>query len=121
MSPTVFDLFSQVEMEYLTVKQGGVLGDTVEVEKTINGIFKNRAGETSQNGMELHTSSATAHVHPEDFNIASVQDLVGHGIRYGGVDYEIVGATAGTNFDNHKVEHYTLTLQVANYASTSED
>lgn len=121
MSPTVFDLFSQVEMEYLTVKQGGALGDTVEVEKTINGIFKDRSGQTSQNGMESHTSSATVHVHPEDFDIESVQDLVGHGIRYGGVDYGIVGATAGTNFDNHKVEHYTLTLQVAKYAGQGND
>lgn len=117
MEPTVFDVFSEVEMQLLTVKQGGVLGDTVEVERTIRGIFKDRSGETSSNGMEAHTSAATVHVHPEDFE--NGYELVGHGIRYGGVDYEITGVTAGTNFMNHAIEHYTLTLQVAKYASTS--
>lgn len=119
MGPTVFDVFNEVEMELLTIKQGGVLGDTVEVEKTIRGIFKDRSGETSSNGMEAHTSSATAHVHPEDFE--NGYELVGQGIRYGGVDYQITGVTAGTNFVTHKVEHYTLTLQVADYASPSDD
>lgn len=118
MVPTVFDVFSEVDMDLLAIKQGGVLGDTVEVLKTIKGVFKERSGQTSSNGMEAYTSSATAHVHPEDF--VNGQELVGQGIRYGGVDYQIVGVTAGTNFENHKVEHYTLTLQVAKYGHYGE-
>lgn len=112
---TVFDVFPEVEMEYLTISRGNVYGNTVTDSKTIKGIFKLRAGETRSLNMEGYTSTATVHVHPEDF--ADDGNLVGNGIRYDGIDYEIIGMTAGTNFANSETEHLTLTLGVANYAN----
>lgn len=115
---TVFDVFKQVQMDYLTVEQSTVYGDTITAEKPIMGIFKTRNGQTQNYEMELKSSSATVHAHPEDF--ADINAIVGNGIRYQGQTYEIVGVTGGMNFDNGQMEHLTLTLEVADYASSSE-
>lgn len=110
---TVFTLFKEVEMEFLTVQQGTVYGNTVVDRKPIKGVFKARNGETFNQNAGLRTSSATAHVHPEDFQ--DVDGIVGNGIAYSGQEYTIQGVTVGTNFDTGKVEHLTLSLEVADY------
>lgn len=112
---TVFTLFNEVEMDFLTIRQGTVYGDTVIDRKPILGVFKTRNGESFNQNAGLRTSSATAHVHPKDFE--DVDGLVGNGIQYCGQTYSITGVTAGTNFDNGRIEHLTLTLEVAKYAS----
>lgn len=114
---TVFDVFTEVGMNYLTVDSGAVYGDRVTSSRPIKGIFKTRAGQTQTNNMENLTSTATAHVHPEDFD--DWIGLVGNGISYNGTDYSIVGMTVGANFVTGKTEHLTLTLEVADYASNS--
>lgn len=105
---TVFDVFREVDLTYLALNRARVYGNLIDQEKSIRGIFKVRGGMNTVNGLEAKDSSATAHVHPEDFE--SVDGIVGNGIRYNGVDYEIVGLTEGRNFNNNEVEHYTLTL-----------
>lgn len=115
---TVFDAFEEVQMDYLTVEQSTIYGDTITDEKPIMGIFKVRNGQTQNFEMELKTSTATVHAHPEDFN--DVNSIVGNGIRYNGQTYSIVGITGGQNFDNGQMEHLTFTLEVADYVGSSE-
>lgn len=105
---TVFDVFREVELTYLTLDRARVYGNLIDSEKTIYGIFKVRSGMNTTNGLEAKDSSATVHVHPEDFDI--LDGIIGNGIRYNGVEYEIVGLTEGRNFATNEVEHYTLTL-----------
>lgn len=116
---SVFDVFKEVTMTYLTVDRGSVYGNTVTEETPIKGIFKLRSGMTSNNNMEAHSSSATVHVHPEDFTDTS--KIIGNGIKHDGVDYEITGLTGGRNFDDGVMEHLTLTLEIADYACRSSD
>lgn len=110
---TVFSLFNEVEMKFLTVEQGTVYGNQVIDRKPIKGVFKTRNGQTFNQNAGLRSSSATVHVHPDDFE--DVDGIVGNGISYCGQDYSITGVTVGTNFDNGKVEHLTLSLEVADY------
>lgn len=110
---TVFSLFNEVEMKFLTVEQGTVYGNQVIDRKPIKGVFKTRNGQTFNQNAGLRASSATVHVHPDDFE--DVDGIVGNGISYCGQDYSITGVTVGTNFDNGKVEHLTLSLEVADY------
>ena len=114
---TVFDYFGSVEYEFLETTSSTVRGDVILSATEHEGIFKLRDGMV-EGDRELRTSDATLHVHPEDFE--SPEDLVGNGILYNGVFYEIVGCTAGTNFDTHEVEHYRLTLEIKKYANESE-
>lgn len=100
-------------MEFLEIDDGTVYGKNIKSCQPIKGIFKTRNGETMNQNAGLRTSSATAHVHPEDFE--NVDRIVGNGIRYLAQDYSITGMTAGVNFDNGKTEHLTLTLEVAKY------
>lgn len=110
---TVFTLFNEVEMEFLTVEQGTVYGNQVVDRKPIKGVFKARNGQTFNQNAGVRTSSATVHVHPEDFQ--GVDGIVGNGIAYLGQEYAIQGVTVGTNFDTGVIEHLTLSLEVANY------
>lgn len=105
---TVFDVFREVPLTYLVLDRARIHGNIIVGTKDITGVFKVRSGMNTINGLEAKDSSATAHVHPQDFD--SVDDIVGNGIRYNGVDYEIVGLTEGRNFATNAVEHYTLTL-----------
>lgn len=114
---TVFDYFGSVEYKFLETTSSTVRGDVILSATEHEGIFKLRDGMV-EGDRELRTSDATLHVHPEDFE--SPEDLVGNGILYNGVFYEIVGCTAGTNFDTHEVEHYRLTLEIKKYANESE-
>lgn len=114
---TVFDVFGSVEYKYLLTGSSTIEGDVILSATSHKGIFKLRDGMI-EGDRELRTSDATLHVHPEDFEHPEL--LVGNGVLYDGVFYEIVGCTAGTNFDTHEIEHYRLTLQVKKYANESE-
>lgn len=114
---TVFELFGSVEYKFLLTAHSTIAGDVIQSATTYQGIFKLRDG-TVDNIRELRTSDATMHVHPEDFD--NPQTLVGNGILYDGVFYEIVGCTAGTNFNTHEVEFYRLTLEVHKYTNEAD-
>ena len=116
---TVFTVFREVSMDYLVLQRGAVYGNLIASEKTISGIFKVRSGMNTTNGLEAKDSSATAHVHPEDFD--DIDSIVGNGIRYNGAEYEIVGLTEGRNFATNEVEHYTLTLNRLTASTMAED
>lgn len=107
--PTLFDVFPEIEMTYNVVHDGTVYGRRVVDSKPVWGIFKQRDGKTTTYNAEVATSAATAHLHPEDFEPG--EDLVGNGITYQGVDYQIVGQTVGRNFDTGVDEHITVTLE----------
>ena len=114
---TVFNYFGSVDYYYLITGNSTVKGDVILSAEEHSGIFKLRDGMV-EGDRELRTSSATLHVHPEDYE--NPEELVGNGILYDGVFYEIIGCTAGTNFDTHEVEHYRLTLQVKKYANEAD-
>ena len=114
---TVFDCFGSVSYKYLVIGSSTINGDKILSATEHQGIFKLRDGMV-QGERELHTSDATLHVHPEDFT--NPEELVGNGILYDGVFYTIVGATAGTNFNTHTVEHYRLTLEVKKYSNQAD-
>lgn len=114
---TVFDYFGSVEYEFLTTAHSTVEGDVIVSATPHQGIFKLRDGMV-EGERELRTSDATLHVRPEDYE--NPETIVGNGILYQGVFYEIVGCTAGTNFETHTVEHYRLTLQVKKYSNEAE-
>lgn len=114
---SVFDLFGSDSYKYLVTESSTIAGDVIKSATTHQGIFKLRDGMT-EGERELRTSAATLHVHPQDYE--HPEQLVGNGILYKGVFYEIVGSTAGTNFNTHTVEFYRLTLQVKKYANEAE-
>lgn len=118
---TVFDVFREDAFTYLTIKRGQVFGNQVVDTKELKGVIKVRSGftRTGQN-MELPggkniSDHPTIHAHPEDFS--DDNPIIGNGVRYNGLDYEIIGVTYGRNFDNGAVEHLTLTLREADYAA----
>lgn len=122
---SVFDVFSPVTMKYLVVSQGGVYGNSVTEARDIKGLFKIRSGMTDSQNIETGTSSATAHVKPQDFPETLVDGqydptvLIGNGIEFAGRRYRIEGATGGYNFEGNTMEHYTLTLQAEDYVDES--
>lgn len=118
---TVFDVFKEVRYTYLTIAQSQIKGDVITNEQDFMGIFKNKSGVTQSRNMEVIDSKSTLHVHPSDFNIGDCKDLIGNGIRINGVEYSIVGATAGMNFDTGVIEHYRLTLQNAQFVGSSKN
>lgn len=109
MTPTLFDVFKQIEMTYQVIQEGTVYGRAVAHSKTVQGVFKQRDGEVSVRNAEVATSAATAHLHPEDFGEGEI--LVGNGLQVNGVDYRITGQTVGRNFETGKDEHITVTLE----------
>lgn len=118
MPVTVFDVFEEIDYEYLVVSRGNVYGNTITSSATHKGVFKLRSGMI-QGDMELSESAATLHAHSEDY--PDLSGIVGNGVRVNGVDYQITGMTLGTNFDNGKHEHLTFTLGAADYADYSQD
>lgn len=114
---TVFDMFSEVPFEYLTISRGEVYGNRIIGRKTLQGVIKIKEGMISQSNQEIRKSNSTVHVHPEDFKGMSCEQIIGNGIRYGGADYSIIGVTEGRNFDTNEVEHLTLTLERTEYVS----
>lgn len=115
---TVFDVFQETPYTYLEISRGEILGNVIDKETDFMGIFKQRENQETMNNMELFQSSATLHVHPEDYS--DYGTIVGNGIRVDGVEYEITNMTRGTNFDNGQVEHLTFTLQRASFSENGE-
>lgn len=112
---TVFDTFKEAPFIYLAISRGEVYGNRITDQKTLKGIVKIKEGMISQTNQETRKSNNTIHVHPEDFADSVHEQIVGNGIRYGGVDYSIIGVTEGRNFDTNEVEHLTLTLERADF------
>lgn len=106
---TMFDLFTSDNYEYLQVERGTVEGNKITKTVSHQGVFKLRSGMV-QDDREVEKSDATLHVHPEDYEGISPDELVGNGIRYNGVNYRIAGVTEGKDFDTGEVEFYRLTL-----------
>ena len=116
---TVFDLFQEIDYDFLEVARGGIAGNTVVKHEGLRGVFKLRAGTSDSpvSDMEIRNSTASLHAHPEDFE--NLDNLVGNGVRVNGVDYEITSMTGGMNFDTGIMEHLTFNLQRADYGSES--
>lgn len=113
---TVFDVFKSTPYIFLEITKGTVRGDLINQHTGLSGVFKQRSGVTASNNIQVTDSTATLHVKPVDFiDFTSTNMFVGHGVRVNGVSYQIVGATAGMNFDTDTLEHYTLTLERADY------
>jgi hypothetical protein len=125
MDATVFDVFTSTNYTFLEISRGGVYGNVITASETAQGVFKLRDGMVSTGNQESRQSTATLHIRPDESFISDITvdgkvQLVGNGVRVEGVDYEILGATGGKNFDNNVLEHYRLTLQVADYAKFEE-
>jgi hypothetical protein len=123
---TVFDVFESVPYQFLEVSRGGVYGNRITATHDAYGVYKRRNEKIQVNNQELRQSAATLHIHPDEPFIANITVdgkilFVGNGIRVDGVDYEIVGDTGGDNYDEGKREHYTLTLQNADYSEYTEE
>lgn len=116
---TVFDVFQEQPFTYLEIGRGTVYGNVIMSETNLSGIFKDRQSQETTGNIELFNSSATLHVHPEDFE--DVDEIIGNGVRVNGKEYEITNMTRGTNFDNGIVEHLTFTLQRASLTNGTED
>lgn len=116
---SVFDVFKQTPYVFLTIAQSRIKGDTITNERGLMGIFKDKSGSVQNGNMESIESTATLHVHPEDFKDWSTGQFIGQGVRINGVDYAISGATAGMNYETGELEHYRLTLQKANFIKES--
>lgn len=112
---TVFDSFIEEPYTFLAIKRGGVRGNTIKRTATYMGVFKLRNGGSRAGNIEERSSTATLHVHPEDY-CEPYDKLVGQGIEKDGVFYEISSLTGGKNFSTGELEHLTLTLNIADYA-----
>lgn len=111
---TVFDHFDLTPYTFLEISRGGVFGNRITAEHQAEGIFKLRNDMVMVNNQEVRQSAATLHVRPDESFISSI--AVGQGVRCMEQDYEIIGQTGGTNYDEGEIEHYTLTLQNADYS-----
>lgn len=117
MSDTVFDVFASTDYTYLEIARGGIAGNSIIESENRRGVFKLRSGgqNSPTSEMEIRNSTATLHVHPEDY-LPNYDTIVGNGIRVDGVDYEITALTGGKNFDTGVMEHLTFSLQVAEFS-----
>lgn len=118
--PTVFDVFAETPYDFLTVSRGQVYGNRVMATRTLKGVFKLKTGMTKTDGMEIMTSDATLHAHPEDFSGMNPNELVGQGISVNGQDYSIEGISEGKNFDNGIIEHIYMRLQKAEFVRSRD-
>lgn len=112
---TVFDVMVESPYEFLTIKRGTVYGNQITATKTLSGIFNLGGSTDTDMNMEVRTSDARLHVHPEDYSDLNIANVVGQGVRVNGVAYEIVKVIGGENFDSGVVEHYTFELERASY------
>lgn len=112
----VFDVFDLTDYTFLEISRGGVEGNMIVSQTTTTGVFKLRSQMVRGENSETKESNATLHIRPdESFLLTTDNNLVGHGVIVNGKDYEIVGQTGGQNFDNGILEHYTATLQEADF------
>lgn len=119
---TVFDLFKEIDYQYVVVNRGTVFGNELdEVSNTYKGVFKSRSGytRTGNNIEKIDGELATLHAHPEDFT--DFDSIVGNCVVVNNIYYEVKGLTVGTNFDSGVVEHLTLSLQRADYVQGDEN
>lgn len=117
---TVFDHFPSTPYTFLEINRGTVEGNVIEDTFDAEGVFKDRSGMTSVNNQESKQSDSTLHIRTDEEFLSAIglvvaDDLVGHGIRRGGVDYEIVGATGAFNFETNELEAYRVTLQTSDF------
>lgn len=121
MDTDVFDVFHVSSYTFLIVNRGGVYGNTIDSQEEATGVFKLRDGMVMINNQESRQSDATLHVRPDESFIATVnRNMVGHGIRKDGQDYEIIAQTGGDNFETGLREHYRVTLQRTDYSEYME-
>lgn len=118
---TVFDVFTQVPYDFLTIRRGNVYGNVITATRSLKGVFKLKSSMDRANGMELLDSDATLHAHPEDFASVNTNDLVGQGVRVNGQDYSIEGVSEGMNFNNGTLEHIYMRLQKAQFVEVGND
>lgn len=117
MDVTIFDTFESTPYTFLRVSRGEVYGNVIQETIEAMGVFKLRNEMVQVNNQELRQSAATLHIRPtEPFANAN---MVGQGVRVEGQDYEIIGQTAGDNYETNEREHYRLTLQVSDYSEES--
>lgn len=113
----VFEAFETIPYTFLLLNRGGITGNTIRVQYPATGVFKLRSQKIQTDNTETKDSNATLHIRPtEEFLSATENNLVGHGVRIEGRDYEIIGQTGGMNFHTGVMEHYTATLQEADYS-----
>lgn len=113
---TVFTSFKTIPYDFLEISRGTVYGNRIVASKDgLTGVFKLRSNSSTSNNIELYNSSATLHTRPEDYKGILFADLVGQGVRVGGVTYSITNVTEGKNFNNGVTEHLTFTLERAEF------
>lgn len=112
---TVFDLFQSKPFVFLEIARGTVRGNVIAAEHQASGLFKLRNRAVALENTEVADGNATMHVKPDEPFISTSKNLVGHGIRIYGKEYEIVAQTGGMNYDTGVMEHYTLTLNEASF------
>lgn len=91
--PTVFDVFDTAPYQYLKVKRGTVSGNIIESMHSAYGIFKLRGGFTKGQNTEESDQGATLHIRPDESFLSNVPS---------------------------NREHYTLTLNPADYSDFQE-
>jgi len=117
----VFDIFEEVNYQYLEISRGGVYGNRITDSHDAFGVADIDGGMITSNNQETHQSDSLLYIYPdESFIPSNPKKFVGNGIRIGGNDYEIVGYGIGRNQDDGVIEHYELTLQAADYAEYIE-
>lgn len=118
MDVTVFDVFDLTDYEFLSISEGTVTGNFITDRYPAQGVFKLRNEMIMVNNQELRQSAATLHVRPDETFISNI--AVGQGITVEGQDYRIIGQTGGKNYADGQLEHYTLSLQNADYSDFTE-
>lgn len=114
----VFDVFDLTDYTFLEIARGGIAGNTIVASYDTDGVFKLRSDIVRNENSETKESNATLHIRStESFLSALENNLVGHGVRVNGKDYEIIGQTGGKNYHNGVMEHYTATLQETEFDS----
>lgn len=117
MDVTVFDAMDLTSYIFLEIDRGTAEGNKVVEYTEATGVFKLRSAMVRDQNSEAKESNSTLHIRPEESFLASLDNnLVGHGVRVYGKDYEIIGQTGGMNYDNGVMEHYTATLQETEFA-----
>jgi len=107
----IFSTFRTTPYTFLKLGQGGLRGNGTLQEFEAEGVFKLRRGITQGVDIQNPTSTATLHIKPSETFLSGLATLEGHGIKYDGQLYRIVGVTEGMNFSTNVLEHITLTLQ----------
>ncbi len=108
----VFTTFKTQPYTFVKYGQGGIYGNTSLQEWNAEGVFKTRRGVSNTALGENPTSTATLHIKPTETFLSGLTTIEGHGIKFNGNEYRIVGLPEGMNFSTNVLEHITLTLQV---------